>query len=562
MARTGKTKDTPAKPGLGTKIARGWSDFVEAVWLAVGSERTVLYLIGIYCLAHLVIRMVLSPVFSLDEAEQVLFSQSIEWGYRFRHPPLITWLTWGVFEVTGVQRPTLFLMKYAIMVGGLFAHYFAAKRILGDVRLACLAVFAMMATYTLGYYPHVDLMHTVLLTAMLSTGILLLARILQEGRWSDYLLYGLVTALGILSKYVYGVFPLAVLVTLAFVPMFRARIAWLRMGASLAATLALLVPYVAWALAFEYSITGLAQDMTGAESAGFSLTDRLTGTVSLLVSLLEFTLPASLLAALFFWRTWLPGSAKASPSPADQPMAPADWARLLEGVMILGAGFMWLAVLVLGAAEFKGRWMHQVLMGLSIYLFLRLLIAAKLQGTSWSERFGGAARGFMVAIAAVVALAFIARPVSYALYSQSCGKCWAYENFDRYTQGLYKDGFRGGTIVVKNMYTGGNLRLYFPESRVLIHDYPLSIFPGIGEQVDDPRSPAQGQCLLAWLGDKGEIPRKMRPLLEELGVDPERADAQRGRITARYHTTGTWLGERRMGQLSYVLYPMGNGDCR
>ena len=43
------------------------------------------------CLAHVVARVTLSPALKWDEAEQILWTQQLAWGYGAQ-PPLYTWL--------------------------------------------------------------------------------------------------------------------------------------------------------------------------------------------------------------------------------------------------------------------------------------------------------------------------------------------------------------------------------------------------------------------------------------------------------------------------------------
>jgi 4-amino-4-deoxy-L-arabinose transferase-like glycosyltransferase len=153
-----------------------------------------------FCVLHFVIRCMLTPNFTLDESEQMLFSQSLEWGYRFRHPPLITWMVWATLSATGDSRIAFFLLKYVVMAAGLVAYYQAGRLVIRDDALAALATIGLLSTVSIGYLPLIDLMHTVLLTTMLTALLWVVARVVEFGRWRDYLLFGAILALGTLSK--------------------------------------------------------------------------------------------------------------------------------------------------------------------------------------------------------------------------------------------------------------------------------------------------------------------------------------------------------------------------
>ncbi len=514
---------------------------IGATWQRLDEPNVVVALILGYCLVHFLVRLSLSPVYSIDEAEQVLFAQELSWGYRFRHPPLITWMVWAVQEVFGVTRPALFALKYMIMAGGFVALFYAGKAILRETRLAALATAAFTLTYTVGYYPHLDLMHTVLLTALLGAGLWSLTQVIEHGRWRDYLLYGLITALGILSKYVYGIFALGAVIAVFAVPMIRARIAPARALASLALTLLLLAPYGAWVLSYDYSMVDLAQTMTEAETGGVDPAGWARGTGMLAFSLLEFTLPFSLIFIALFWPSLRPGPDRAASDLADLR---TGYLRLLEIVMIAGALMMLAAVFFGGATHFKGRWMHQVLMGLPIYLFLRASLSPVPPSLPRLKVYGGL-------VAATALLVVAARIVSYDMNIKSCSKCWEYQPFADYADDLRQHGFIDGTILVNNMYLGGNLRAQFPDARVLIHGYPLSIFPKTQSAQN------AGSCLIAWMNDKPSVPDKLGPLRAKLGLDPLPDDHERGRVRRRIDPDND-----RWFTLSYAFLRDGAGDCR
>src|SRR6202000_1619367 len=126
------------------------------LWSELADPSSVLAFFVLYCAIHFLVRYLLSPNFTLDESEQMLFGQSLQWGYRFRHPPLITWLTWGTLTATGNSRAAFFF-KYVIMSGALAAYFAAARIVIRDVRMAALATFALLTTFVMGFLPHVDL---------------------------------------------------------------------------------------------------------------------------------------------------------------------------------------------------------------------------------------------------------------------------------------------------------------------------------------------------------------------------------------------------------------------
>ncbi|NWG44972.1 MAG: hypothetical protein HXY25_00290 [Alphaproteobacteria bacterium] len=168
---------------------------------------------------------------------------------------------------------------------------------------------------------------------------------------------------------------------------------------------------------------------------------------------------------------------------------------------------MALPVFLVGATDFKARWMHQVLIGGGVLVFLRA--AAAYGGSALRARLpwlGAAA-------AALFALTLLARILSYAGNAESCRNCWEYQPWDAFAAEIRALGFEAGTIVVNDMYVGGNLRARFPRARVVADGYPLTIFPPEGE----------GGCLVVWRGRRSDMPPDLETYLREtLGVEAGR----------------------------------------
>jgi 4-amino-4-deoxy-L-arabinose transferase-like glycosyltransferase len=232
------------------------------IWADLAEPSSVIAFLALYCAIHFLVRYLLSPNFTLDESEQMLFGQSLQWGYRFRHPPLITWLSWGTLSATNNSRAAFFLLKYVIMAGGLAVYFAAARVVIRDTRMAALATFGLLTTFVMGFLPLVDLMHTVLLATMLAAFLWIGARIVTKGSPRDYLLLAAITGFGILSKYVFLVLPVAFAIGVALTPRFRARIKIGPLILALILTLAIVAPYVWWSYAHEYSLFTLAKTIT------------------------------------------------------------------------------------------------------------------------------------------------------------------------------------------------------------------------------------------------------------------------------------------------------------
>jgi len=499
----------------------------QSAWAVLAAPRGVICILVLYCAVHFLVRLFCTPNFTLDETEQMLFSQSLQWGYRFRHPPLITWLSWATLQATHDSRDAFFLLKYILMGAGLVAYFEAARIMIRDTRLAGLATFALLTTFVMGYLPHIDLMHTVLLASMLALFLWAAARAIANGSIADYLLLGVAIGFGILSKYIFAILPVTFAIGVALTPRLRARIKPWPLAMSILAAALIVAPYAYWSATHDYSLLSLTEKVAQQRGTASGLLGWLEGAGDLAVALLGFVIPAALIFPLVYW-------------PACKPLRGAgddetrDWLNVLEIAMIAGAAAMLAAVFFVGAESFKPRWMHQVAMPFAIWFFLRVKIAGA------SERSHKIFAGIALAFAVVVA---IARIVMYESHGSHCKNCREYWPMKTYAQQLRRAGFSRGTILAPEYDLAGNLHYWFFDSRVVTPGFPRFAFgPPVG-----------GPCLIVWEGD-GPLPDNARDYLKnELGGDLSKA-VMRGDMEAMLLTT------KRLDRMNYILLP--DGSCR
>ena len=65
-------------------------------------------------LAHVAVRVAVSPALKWDEAEQILWTQQLAWGYGAQ-PPFYTWLQWGMNQLLGPSVLALSLLKHGLL---------------------------------------------------------------------------------------------------------------------------------------------------------------------------------------------------------------------------------------------------------------------------------------------------------------------------------------------------------------------------------------------------------------------------------------------------------------
>jgi 4-amino-4-deoxy-L-arabinose transferase-like glycosyltransferase len=508
------------------------------------SPRNVALLIAAYLLAHLGVRLWIGPALGMDDAEQALFAQHWLLSYRMRAPPLFTWALVALGQVIGVGMVAISLLRYLLlaMVAGFV--YLTARRLIRDPRLAALATYSFAAIYVFGYYSHHDLTHTTVLAAFLAASWYVFVRLCETPTLRWYLALGLCFGLGILGKWNFVMFAVALPLACLVRPAYRGLVlTWKIVPAGLVMA-AVALPSALWALGIGPSdgddIGGVLGGRGGSLALGLA-----KGTASLAAAVLAYPQPFLVIfLAVFGAAAW---HGFRTPSAAAAPLQPIPNAALIGTAIVTAIALHWLLVPVAHATHFQERLLQPALLILPVYLFMLVE-----RGTAPAGPPPRAVRSFGWAIAAVAGASLLARVGIHAAGPDNCrGGCRELIPIADIAAGLRQAGFGGkGTVVVTNEHLAGNLRVQFPDARIMTSDYGPRVWPKPG---------GMGQCLAVWRRSNG-APEAARAealayLARELGVRSD-ATPREGALAVPY------AGSRRTYHVFYALYDAPQGDCR
>ena len=500
--------------------------------------RTVALLIAGYLLVHLGVRLWQGPTLGVDDAEQALFAQQWLLNYRFRAPPLFTWMLVGAGGVAGVNITVISLIRYLLLAMILGFTYLTAKRLIRDPTLAALATFSFTAIYVFGYYSHHDLTHTTALSAFLAVSWYVFVRLCETPTLGWYLALGLAFGLGTLGKWNFVMFAAALPLACLAHPVHRRLVLTWKIVPAGAVAAAIALPPIVWALR-----TGPApgDDMGGVlgRPSGSFLVDLAKGTADLVLAVLTYPQPFLVIFLIFFGAAAWAGLHK--PETVARATQPVPDSRLVGMVIAIAILLHWLLVPLAGATDFAERLLQPALQILPIYLFM-LVEEAGVPAH--------AVRRYATTLAVIAAVALGARIGIHLAGADYCRKtCRTLIPFEEIAAGLRDAGFRGrGTVVVEGVHLGGNLRVQFPEARIMETGYPPRVWPRIS---------GDGQCLAVWTP---RIPHGRENvdayLTRELGADRNAAHRE-GMLSPLMQGSRT-----RAYRLHYRLYDGPQGACR
>jgi hypothetical protein len=429
--------------------------------------------LGAYLLVHFLLRWWASPNIGTDEVEQALFAQAWDWGYNPRQPPLFTWLLLGAYALVGPSLLAHLLVKYVTLAAMYAGAYRCARRLIAEPALAALATMALALIYGFGWGVHTGVTHSLTLAALIFASLLALLRLVERRRALDYLLFGVATGVGLLTKYSFGLFVAPLLIAALLVADTRAALRDRRMALALGVAALIFLPHGIWMLT-SGSPYGATLAELGAIGARPSWAENVAaGLASLAKAAALFLAPWWVIALAVFWPQW-----RRRGDPANA------WGRVLALTLAIAVALLALTVLIGQVTYFKDRRMHAVLLVVPLLAFMAL----DRRPLDWRRlRWLGAVIGGVVAIA-LLAL------VGQALFEPySCRRCWLHMPLPAFEQAIRAAGFSHGTIVTAEEHVGGNLRLAFPDARVLTPAYP-TLDPPLRREGGGPGS----QCVLAW----------------------------------------------------------------
>jgi 4-amino-4-deoxy-L-arabinose transferase-like glycosyltransferase len=478
------------------------------------------------------IRLLISEGAELDEAEQLLLSQSLAIRYTDQ-PPLYTWLLIGVEAIFGVNLLSLAILKNLLLFITHLCLFLAARIVLNDAYLAALTALSLWLVPQIAWESHRDLTHSVLVTSISSGFFYVLVALLHSGKTRQYLLLGCLLGLGALSKHSFLFFAAALIAAVLSQRAGRDRFLDRRMllASVLAAGIAL--PYFLWLFEHFDPDTSPTTRKLALHSGMQWVTAIGTGLVQLVWAAVRFLSPLWLICLLVF-----PALVRRRCSGATSCQG---YRLTLERFFLMVFIILAAGVILFGVTHFKDRWMQPFLFLVPLYVFVRL------------QAIGGIAPSRLHLFAYVLTffgLLFLVAPLAQAwvapwfgLYSR------LHAPFEAIARQLREAGFDQGTIAAESTFIGGNLRLLFPTSRVVTPD----IRAGLGVHPQPT-----GQCLVVWDGDHAQpIPLPLRRFLEETLHARHLSDYAPHFVTAQLQHS-----QRQIFRIGFWLLPDGLGDCR
>lgn len=416
-----------------------------------------------------------------DDAELLLHGQFLATRYDALNPPLVAWAGWLVQQAFG---PTLLAVRLLVTLGllgcaGAFGAL--AQRLGAGASTRTLATLAPLTLLHQGFYPYINLSHSVFLTLFSVLTLCALLDVMAEGRRRHFGLLGLSAGLLLLTKFNAVLILAAMAGAVMLVAPARRAVVRPRLGWSLGAAVLVAGPVYADLLAHWPAFVALYQGKMGLAPARPPWP---AGIGAALLSLggqgLAILMPGAALALVVFarrWpRQWRQETVVARPAWRVAALVPGLTLALMAGLIMTGLS--------------RGFSPHHLLpLGLGMVPLLVWLTEGVPETAPERRLFGGLA--IALGVAGVVALGHFTWKTA-ATCTRKCGIVLPYE---RYAEGFRAAGFEGGTVVQLTSVHAvplTALRPWFPNSRFVRPLDPQA------REVVPPVGTAGPACLVVW----------------------------------------------------------------
>ena len=452
-------------------------------WLEnrIGADPIVVGIVAFF-VAHLLIRLFGTSNFSVDETMTAIHTQRFQLFYLLRNPPLFDWLYFGMGRLFGTGLFTMQILKTLLLAGGALFLYLAIKPAFRH-RIALVGAIASLgATAFYGWEIFQLYSHTNALIFAMGFSFWAFMRTVRSRHTIDYLLLGVGLALGILSKYLFGAFILALLVAALRSSTYRPAVLSWRILLTLATGLLLLSPLL-------YGLSGSIAKAFFAvgERVAAPGSDRdLASLAYFLAVSAEFWLPfaAILWVCLARWpadsgveRPAHPDNAAWRPDESFYPFA-RDATLLLVAVTMAG-------VLLLGTRITAGHYLAPVLSLLPVAIFAGLDRRQPFPGLALAN-FQRGAVAFIIGVAVVRFLLFLFASPPFCV-----PRCILFVDYRPVVERLASSDGMQNVILSNDIHIASNLLVLLPNARVIVPTEKGGLDVGIA-------GPAERKCYFIW----------------------------------------------------------------
>ncbi len=445
-----------------------------------GLDPAIVGLVAFFAI-HMLIRLFGTSNFSVDDTEAAVHVQVFQLYYSLRNPPLFDWLFYGLIQVTGLSVFTIQILKTALMTGAAVFFYLALRPGFRHRAALTAALASYGATAFYGWDIFQQFSHTVTLIFAMGFTFWALMRVVRAPQTIDYVFLGIGLGMGLLSKYLFALYFLALLVAAIRRPAYRPAILSARMGLTLVAGLVVVSPLLIGLWEARDALLGTL----GGRVAGASSGPGLESFGFLILLTAEFWLPFAVILGIALARWPASAPAAETTAAASEGDGDANLYPLLRDATVIMVAAMFFAFFFLGTRIEGGRYLVVMFSLLPAAVFAGLDRRPSFPQIAM-ERFFQGAIGFVVIIAVFRFATFLFLSPPFCL-----PRCVLFVDYAPVAAKIGTPDGKQNVILSNHVHIGSNLLRLVPNAKVVIDAYTAGSDLGIAP-------PAERNCYFVW----------------------------------------------------------------
>ena len=319
-------------------------------------------IILIYLLIHLVVRLGFSSTLQMDDAEQIRLSQELLSGYPIPQPPMYSWLSWIMFQIFGTGLFALALLKYTLITLTFWVTWLVSGQLFQHFQTRYIATFSYLLMPSFAWHIHQGFTHTI----MLGFGIILsfhaLLSVKNNPNTKNYIYLGLAFGVGLMGKYSFLLFMVAILVSALSIDSYRKIILDSKILLTIGAFILMIGPHAYW-LSQHYQEIFSSIDQKLQVTSDNTLVDRFKSAWQFSTAAIAFVVPFSLVFLINSWRRLFNTDKQLSKHANVLLLNRFYWVIIISVIVL---------ALFVSMPHFKVRWFHPLMMIFPLWMMIRI----------------------------------------------------------------------------------------------------------------------------------------------------------------------------------------------
>ncbi|MDO5769399.1 MAG: glycosyltransferase family 39 protein [Psychrobacter sp.] len=166
------------------------------ITLELKSQTILIVFLTVYFIIWSVAPALLASSVPLDVSEGISWGSEWQWGY-YKHPPLSSWILYSFYNLFGRIGP--YLLSQLSVMATMVLVYFLACKLMSHQRALLASVLTLGVVYY--SYPSLEFNHNVAQFPIWAGLSLLFYHCINDNRYRDWVAFGIVGGLGMLTKY-------------------------------------------------------------------------------------------------------------------------------------------------------------------------------------------------------------------------------------------------------------------------------------------------------------------------------------------------------------------------